>query len=179
IMDGHFVPNITIGPGVVKNIRKASKLPFDVHLMIKNPFNWVDKFIAAGADMITLHIETINPLVYRRKAQALKSKGIRLGLSLNPGTPLARIKGLLDVADFILVMTVNPGFGGQKFITEVLTKISRLRKIYKGDIAVDGGINNITAKQAVGAGANVLSSGEYIFKSTHTKDAIRRIRCQG
>ena len=176
IMDGHFVPNITIGPDILRDIRQVSRLPLDVHLMIEQPLSWVNRFLAAGADKLTLHIETISPLVYQREARYLKSKGIKLGISLNPGTPLKRIKTLLDIADFVLMMTVNPGFGGQKFIASVLSKIKALRQIYNGDIAVDGGINNLTAARVVRAGANILACGTYIFKSRHPKQAIQRLR---
>jgi ribulose-phosphate 3-epimerase len=176
IMDGHFVPNITIGPGVLRDIRKITKLPLDVHLMIKQPLDWVDQFIAAGADMITLHIETISRSAYLRCARRLKSKGIKLGISLNPDTPLVRIKGLLDVVDFVLVMTVNPGFGGQRFIAKVLTKIKALRKIYSGDIAVDGGIDDLNAKRVLKAGANILACGTHIFKSGCPEKLIRELR---
>lgn len=179
IMDGQFVPNITIGPDVLRDIRKVSRLPLDVHLMIRQPFNWVNRFITAGADMITVHIETINPSAYRKQYRRLKSKGIKLGISLNPATPLQRIKPLLNIADFILVMSVNPGFGGQKFISGVLPKIKALRKVYGGDIAVDGGINQITAKRVIKAGANILACGTYIFKSRNPKQAIRSIRSSG
>jgi ribulose-phosphate 3-epimerase len=176
IMDGHFVPNITIGPGVVKDIRRITRLPLDVHLMIEQPLDWVQRFISAGADMITLHIETIKPSAYRRCARRLKSKGIKLGISLNPGTHLKRIKGLLDMVDFVLVMSVNPGFGGQRFITKVLPKIRALRKVYNGDIAVDGGINGLTAKRVIDAGANILACGTYIFRSRHPKKLIQKLR---
>ena len=176
IMDGHFVPNITIGPDILRDIRQISRLPLDVHLMIKQPLSWTDRFIAAGADKLTLHIETISPLVYKRQARRLKSKGIRLGVSLNPDTPLKRIKSLLNVVDFVLVMTVNPGFGGQKFIARVLPKIKSLRGIYNGDIAVDGGIDNLTAERVIKAGANILACGSYIFRSRHPKEAIQRLR---
>ena len=176
IMDGHFVPNITFGPGLIKDIRCCSSLPFDVHLMIKKPLAWVDRFIAAGADKLTLHIETVSQTAFRRCASRLKSKGIKLGVSLNPDTALSKIKALLSAADFVLVMTVNPGFGGQKFIAKALPKIKALRKIYKGDIAVDGGINNFTAKRVIKAGANILACGTYIFKSRHPKEAIQKLR---
>ena len=179
IMDGHFVPNITIGPAILRDIRKLSKLPLDVHLMIEKPLNWVDRFIEAGADILSLHIETVNPSVYIRQASRLKSKGVELGIALNPDTPLSRIKAFLDIVDFVLVMTVNPGFGGQEFIERALRKIKSLRKIYKGDIAVDGGINKFNAKRVSRAGANVLSSGTYIFKSKCPKDAIRGLRDSG
>ncbi len=179
IMDGHFVPNITIGPDILRDIRKVSSLPFDVHLMIKQPFNWVNRFIAAGADMITVHVETIKPAAYRKQYSRLKSKGIKLGISLNPATPLKRIQPLLNMTDFVLMMSVNPGFGGQKFIPGVVLKIKALRKIYKGDIAVDGGINNLTAEKVIKAGANVLACGTYIFKSAHPKRIIQKIRKLG
>ena len=176
IMDGHFVPNITIGPGVLRDIHKLTSLPLDVHLMIERPFSWVNRFIAAGADMLTLHIETVSPSVFRRQAKYIKSKGIKLGISLNPGTALARIKSVLDIVDFVLVMSVNPGFGGQEFKSCVLPKIKYLRQIYNGDIAVDGGINNITAKRVIKAGANILACGTFIFEARDPKAAIRKLK---
>ena len=176
IMDGHFVPNITIGPDILRDIRRVSKLPLDVHLMIKQPFNWANRFIAAGADRLTFHIETISPLVYRRQVKRLRSMGIELGVSLNPDTPLKRIKPLLNMVDFVLVMTVNPGFGGQKFMVKVLPKIKALRQIYNGDISVDGGIDSITAKKVIKAGANILACGSYIFQSRHPREAIKKLR---
>ncbi|MFH1678956.1 MAG: ribulose-phosphate 3-epimerase [Candidatus Omnitrophota bacterium] len=179
IMDGHFVPNITIGPGVLRDMRRVTKLPLDVHLMIEKPLDWAEQFISAGADMLTVHIEAINPPAYRRAARRLKSRGIKSGISLNPATPLARIEGLLDIVDFVLVMSVNPGFGGQKFIASALDKIKALRKIYNGDISVDGGINNLTAEKAIKAGANILACGTYLFNSKDAKETIGRIRCLG
>ena len=179
IMDGHFVPNITIGPDILRDIRQVSSLPLDVHLMIENPLNWVDRFIAAGADKLTLHIETVSALAFRKQTKYLRSKGIKLGISLNPDTPSSRIKPLLNTVDFVLVMTVNPGFGGQKFIDQALPKIKTLRKIYDRDIAVDGGINNLTAKRVIEAGANILACGTYIFKSRHPKQTIHKLRDLG
>ncbi|MFA6217345.1 MAG: ribulose-phosphate 3-epimerase [Candidatus Omnitrophota bacterium] len=176
VMDGHFVPNITIGPVVVKDIRKVTKLPLDVHLMIEHPEEYVESFLKAGSDMITFHIETILPGSLRKQAAALKEKGIQVGVSLNPKTPLAKIKSVLDCVDFVLVMTVNPGFGGQAFMPEVVGKIKMLRQLFLGDIAVDGGINALTAKIAVNAGANVLAAGSYIFSAKDIKKAIERIR---
>lgn len=176
IMDGHFVPNITIGPAVLKNIRKVSKLPFDVHLMIAQPLKWVEQFIKAGSDMITLHIETISPKEFRSQAKGLKSKGIKLGVSLNPDTPIKKIEQLLELVDFVLVMTVNPGFGGQKFIEQVLPKINALRKIYDGDIAVDGGINGLTSKKVIKAGANILACGTYIFNADNPNEIVRSLK---
>ncbi len=177
IMDGHFVPNITIGPVVVKALKQHTKLPLDVHLMIEQPGKFIDEFVKAGSDMITVHIETINPKRYTLYAKRLKSKGVKLGISLNPATPLSRIRPLLDKVDLVLVMSVNPGFAGQEFISGVLAKIKKLRSIFDGDISVDGGINEKTAKSVVGAGANILACGSYIFKSKNYKEAIRRLRC--
>ena len=176
IMDGHFVPNITIGPGVLSDIRSCTTLPLDVHLMIQKPLDWVDRFIDAGADMITLHIETISASKYLRCMRSLKSKGIKLGISLNPDTSLAKIKSLLKRIDFVLVMSVNPGFGGQRFINKVLPKIKSLRKIYKGDIAVDGGINASTARRVIKAGGNILACGTYIFKSPCPEKIIQELK---
>ena len=141
IMDGHFVPNITIGPVVVKHIRKVTHLPLDVHLMIEKPQKLIKVFVDAGSDMITMHIETVSVAEFKRQAAYLKERGIKIGISLNPATPLAKIKGLLKYVDFVLVMSVNPGFSGQKFIPSALSKIKKLRSIFKGDIAVDGGVN--------------------------------------
>jgi ribulose-phosphate 3-epimerase len=176
IMDGHFVPNITIGPVVVKYIRKATKLPLDVHLMIENPVKYMGAFVDAGSDMITVHIETVSLKELASIAKGLKSKGVKLGISLNPGTPLTKIKKALPLVDFVLVMSVNPGFGGQAFIPSALNKIRKLRVIFKKDIAVDGGINNITGQLVREAGANVLAAGSYIFRAKNTKKAINSLR---
>jgi len=177
VMDGHFVPNITIGPVVIKDIRRSTSLILDTHLMIENPEKYIDAFIAAGSDMITLHIETISLAKIKAWSGRLKKRGIKLGISLNPATPFARIKDVLAFVDFVLVMSVNPGFGGQKFIPQVLPKIAQLRVAFKGDIVVDGGISEITAKKVIKAGANVLAAGSYIFKSKNYREAIRRLRC--
>ena len=177
VIDGHFVPNITIGPVVVKDIRKITKLPLDVHLMIENPEKFVDAFIAAGADMITVHIEVCSQNAIRALRTKFKSKAVKLGVSLNPATPFAKIKTVLGLVDFVLVMSVNPGFGGQEFIKEVVPKIGKLRCDFCGDIAVDGGINEDTGRLAAAAGANILVAGSYIFKSKNYSEAIRRIRC--
>lgn len=176
IMDGHFVPNITIGPVVVKYIRKATSLPLDVHLMIENPAKYIDAFVKAGSDMITVHIETVTIKELAAIVKGLKKSRVKLGISLNPGTPLAKIIKALPLVDFVLVMSVNPGFGGQDFIPSALNKIRSLRLIFKKDIAVDGGINNFTAKLVVGAGANVLAAGSYIFGAKNTKKAINSLR---
>jgi len=176
VMDGHFVPNITIGPGVVKYIRRVTKLPLDVHLMIENPQNFINDFVKAGSDMITMHIETINAKRYPLYAKRLKSKGIKAGISLNPATPLAKIINVLNLVDLVLVMSVNPGFSGQAFIPAVLPKIKQLRSIFNGDISVDGGVNDKWAGSIVRAGANILAVGSYIFGAKNTKLAIERIR---
>ena len=176
VMDGHFVPNITIGPVVVKYMRKATKLDLDVHLMIENPAKYVDAFVKAGSDMITVHIETISPRGLADIARKLKNRGIKLGISLNPSTPIARVKNVLNIVDFVLVMSVNPGFGGQAFIPQAVNKIRQLRAIFKKDIAVDGGINNLTAEQVKQAGANILVAGSYIFGAKNVQDAINSLR---
>lgn len=176
IMDGHFVPNITIGPVVVKYIRKTTSLPLDVHLMIENPAKYIGTFIEAGSDMITVHIETINLKELAAIAGELRKKKVKLGISLNPATPLAKIRKALPLVDFVLVMSVNPGFGGQAFIPSALDKIRQLRAIFKKDIAVDGGINNITGRLARQAGANILAAGSYIFGAKNTRKAINSLR---
>jgi ribulose-phosphate 3-epimerase len=178
-MDGHFVPNITIGPVVVKYIRKCTKLPLDTHLMIENPEKYVDAFVNAGSDMITVHIETVSLSKLKAIGAKLKRKGIKFGVSLNPQTAVSKIKPVLKYADFILVMSVNPGFGGQSFIPAALAKIRELRAIYKKDISVDGGINDATAKSVVKAGANILAAGSYIFGAKNKRLAIERIRNAG
>ncbi len=179
IMDGHFVPNITIGPVVVKYIKRHTNLPLDVHLMVENPQEFIDAFVSAGSDMITVHIETITKAKIKALRNKLKAKGIKLGVSLNPNTPLAEIKGVLNLVDFVLVMSVHPGFSGQLFIPKVLPKIKELRAIFNGDIAVDGGINFENAKLTVDAGANILAAGSYIFGAKNVKRAIERIRNAG
>ncbi|MCX5700844.1 MAG: ribulose-phosphate 3-epimerase [Candidatus Omnitrophica bacterium] len=176
VMDGHFVPNITIGPVVVKYIRKCTKLPLDVHLMIENPAKYIGAFVNAGSDMITVHIETVSAANIKAQSVKLKARGIKFGVSLNPSTPISKIKPVLKYIDFVLVMSVNPGFGGQAFIIGAITKIRQLRAIFKKDIAVDGGINDVTAKLVKEAGANVLAAGSYIFGAKNTKKAINSLR---
>ena len=176
VMDGHFVPNITIGPAVVKHIRKVSRLPLDVHLMIENPQDFIKDFVAAGSDMITMHIETISVPAFKLQARRLKKEKVLVGVSLNPATPLSRIKGVLSVVDLVLVMSVNPGFSGQSFIPSVLPKIKKLRSIFDGDISVDGGVSDKVAAKLINSGANILASGSYIFGAKNTKLAIERIR---
>jgi len=180
VMDGHFVPNITIGPLVVAAVRHCTKLPLDVHLMIESPEKHIKSFADAGADIITVHIETCPHI--KRTVQLIKSLGVKAGVSLNPGTPVEMVDEILPAADLILVMTVNPGFGGQSFIPDVLAKIVRLRTDIdklnlKTEIEVDGGINSDTAPRVVGAGARVMVAGAAIFNKKQTvADAIQKIK---
>jgi len=176
VMDGHFVPNITIGPVVVKFLRQSTTLALDVHLMIQNPAKYIGAFVHAGSDMITVHIETVSLKELQAIAKGLKKSKVKLGISLNPGTPLAKIKPALGLVDFVLVMSVHPGFGGQAFIPGALKRIRQLRAIFKQDIAVDGGINSLTAKLAKQAGANILIAGSYIFGAKNIKQAINSLR---
>ncbi len=176
VMDGHFVPNITIGPVVVKYMREVTRLPLDVHLMIEHPAKYIGAFVNAGSNMITVHIEAVTLKELAAIAKGLKKSKVKLGISLNPSTPLIKIKKALPLVDFVLIMSVNPGFGGQAFIPGALKKIKQLRAIFKKDIAVDGGINNIIAKKVKAAGANVLAAGSYIFAAKNTKQAINSLR---
>lgn len=172
IMDGNFVPNISIGPAVVKSLRPFTKLPFEAHLMIAQPLRYIDNFIEAGANIITLHIETISVEDFKLQAESLRRKAVKIGIALNPETPASKIKDVLNVSDMVLVMSVNPGFGGQKFMDSVIPKVSSIRSFFKGDIAVDGGIDDKNAKSVIEAGANVLVCGTYIFKAKDRKEAI-------
>ena len=171
VMDGHFVPNITIGPDVVKAIKPHASRPLDVHLMIAPVDPYITAFAEAGADIITFHPEA-GPHPHRT-AQAIRAAGCRVGVSLNPGTPLAALDQLLDLVDLVLVMSVNPGFGGQSFITSQLEKISQLRRLIGAsgrdiELEVDGGVNRETAAQVIAAGANVLVAGTATFKGGPT-----------
>ncbi|MCG3176098.1 MAG: Ribulose-phosphate 3-epimerase [Candidatus Omnitrophica bacterium] len=177
VMDGHFVPNITIGPFIVEAIRKVTKLFLDAHLMIEQPERYVANFVKAGADGVTVHAEACGDRLSEVLA-SIRSAGARTGVSLKPATPLEPILPYLERIDMVLLMTVNPGFGGQAFMPEVLDKVRRLRTVYPGDIQVDGGINKTTGRQAVEAGANVLVAGTAIFGKTDVKQAIEELRCQ-
>lgn len=179
VMDGNFVPNITIGPCVVKDLRKITNLPLEAHLMIKRPEIFIDDFVKAGCDMVSVHIETISKSKIKNQKSKLKNKGVKLGIALNPATPLSKIKGILNIVDFVLVMTVNPGFSGQKFMPEVVPKIRKLRTVFSGDIAVDGGINDVVAPDLINAGANILAAATFIFDSKDYKKAIERLRNAG
>lgn len=182
VMDGHFVPNITIGPGVVAAVRKKTDLPIHAHLMIESPENYIKAFAQSGSDIISFHMEALGKTRNARlkKANAIirliKRYNKRPAIAINPATPLADIKGLLDKVDWVLIMTVQPGFGGQEFIGSVLPKIFELRNIFSGDIEVDGGINDVTGKEVVRKGANMLAAGTYLFKAKDMKEAIRRLK---
>ncbi|MCX6339399.1 MAG: ribulose-phosphate 3-epimerase [Candidatus Aureabacteria bacterium] len=179
VMDGHFVPNITIGPGTVAAIRKRVRIPLDVHLMISEPDKYIDAFVEAGADILTVHAEVLPRL--HHTLQVIRSRGIKAGVSINPATPLRDIEAVLDEADLVLLMTVNPGFGGQKFIRSVLPKIADLRKIadtrgYAFDIEVDGGITLHSAREAAEAGATIIVAGTAIFGASDIAHAIKVLR---
>ena len=166
VMDGHFVPNLTIGPAVVAALRPHSSLPFDVHLMISPADPYIPDFVQAGADIVTVHVEA-GPHLHRT-IQLIKDEGVRAGLALNPGTPVTVVEPLLDTLDLVLVMSVNPGFGGQSFIAGQLEKIRQLRTLIdkserKIDLQVDGGINSANAADAIAAGADVLVAGSATF----------------
>jgi len=165
VMDGHFVPNISIGPDVVKALRPHSKKPFDVHLMIAPCDPYLEAFAKAGSDIITVHVEA-GPHLHR-SLQAIRAMGKKAGVSLNPATPESTLEYVLDAVDLILVMSVNPGFGGQAFIPDVVEKIARIRAMIGGrpiDLEVDGGITADTAPKVIAAGANVLVAGSAVFK---------------
>ena len=168
VMDGHFVPNLTLGPPVIKSLRQYTKIPFDVHLMISPVHKYIEDYANAGADIITIHPEATSNL--NDSIKLIKKLNKKVGISLNPESKIDLVKKYLDKVDLILIMSVNPGFGGQKFMPEVLEKIKKLNKI-KGqeklnfDIEIDGGINFDNSKLAIEAGANVLVSGTTIFKN--------------
>ncbi|RFB19106.1 ribulose-phosphate 3-epimerase [Bacillus sp. HNG] len=179
VMDGHFVPNITIGPLIVEAIRPITKLPLDVHLMIENPDQYIPAFAKAGADFLTVHVEACPHL--HRTIQLIKSHGVKAGVVLNPATPVDSIKHVIEDIDLVLLMTVNPGFGGQKFIHSVLPKIEEVAQMVKQknlnvEIEVDGGVNQETARLCVNAGANVLVAGSAIYNEEDRKAAIEKIR---
>jgi len=178
VMDGHFVPNITMGPPIIKMVRKCTKLPFDVHLMISPVEKYIKAFADAGSDIITIHPEATDNL--KRAVGTIKTLGKKAGVSLNPKTPISALMDVINDIDLILIMSVNPGFAGQSFMSEVLPKVTELRKMInekklKIDIEIDGGINFETAPLAVKAGANILVSGTTIFSGS-LKDNIQKLR---
>jgi ribulose-phosphate 3-epimerase len=193
VMDNHLAPNLSFGPPIIKHIRRATKLPLDVHLMIDNPGLFLEDYIKHNPESILVHVEAyslelVNEKLIKRKPRStqsvnidllrsdlefIKSKNIQAGVTLNPGTGIECVKQVLDLCDSVLFMSVNPGFSGQKFIRDVLPKIEALRKIYDKDIKVDGGVNSETAKAVVKAGANVLITSSYLYSSKNYKKAIK------
>ncbi|KRG09773.1 ribulose-phosphate 3-epimerase [Lederbergia galactosidilytica] len=179
VMDGHFVPNITMGPLVVSAVKKVTKLPLDVHLMIEHPEQYIHEFAQAGADIITVHVEADRHI--HRTLQEIKKLGVKSGVVLNPATPATMIENILEEIDMVLLMTVNPGFGGQTFINAVLPKIGEVQRMIQAknldvDIEVDGGIDTQTAKICKEAGANVFVAGSAIFGRADRNLAIQEIR---
>ena len=195
VMDGHFVPNITIGAVIVEAVRPITKLPIETHLMIENPSMYIDQFMDAGADIVSLQaecygplrvhsqpfgrfpkeIDTIDTAAARKDIQKIKSKGKKFFMAVNPGSAMC-LENLFDELDGILIMSVNPGFAKQKFISAVLPKLSALRKVFKKDISIDGGINESTGVQAVKAGANILVTASYFFGAAYPQKAVQSLK---
>jgi ribulose-phosphate 3-epimerase len=179
VMDGHFVPNLTIGPVVVEAIRRSTRLPLDVHLMLDHPEAYVKPFVEAGAYYLTVHVEAPGMQAkdaLSRTLDAIHRAGAKAGVSLRPKTKAETVKPFVDALDLILVMTVEPGFGGQAFMPEVVPKIQQLRHWFFGDVAVDGGINADTGRQCRQAGANVFIAGTYVFRAPSYQEAIQSLR---
>ncbi len=203
VMDGHFVPNITVGPLIVEAARRCTKMILDVHLMIEEPHNFIKDFAVAGSDIITIHAEayvgegfkpspTLNNQSMRKGVSRTVDKidegrvkevlgqikffGKKAGISLNPGSPSLCLKNILKDVDMVLFMSVHPGFGGQSFIETILPKVKTLRKIYSGDIEVDGGINDKNARSVIEAGTNILVAGSYFFRAKDKKEAVKLLR---
>jgi ribulose-phosphate 3-epimerase len=179
VMDGRFVPNLTVGPVVVKAARKATRLPLDVHLMIVEPERLIPEFIDAGSDYLTVHVETCPHL--HRTVQMIKERGIKAGVTLNPSTPLGAIEPILPDADLLLIMSVNPGFGGQRFIPQVLEKVRRARTLIdahggRAELEVDGGVKIDNIKELAAAGATIFVAGSAIFGSKDYKETIQKMR---
>ena len=179
VMDGHFVPNLTFGAPVVSCLRKVTKMPFDVHLMVEAPQNYIADFAKAGADILTVHLETAPHL--HRVIQAIQEAGLKAAVSLNPSTPLCLLEEILPDLDMVLLMSVNPGFGGQAFIPSSLEKVRKLRQMLdakglKTDIQVDGGVTPDNAAQLIAAGATVLVAGSAVYKAPDMANAIHSLR---
>ena len=179
IMDGQFVPNISFGADVVASMRKHSKLVFDCHLMVVNPERYVDAFAQAGADIMTIHAEST--LHIHGALQKIKAAGMKAGVVINPGTPVSAIESVLSLVDQVLIMTVNPGFGGQAFIPEMLEKVAKVAQLrdekgYDFDIEVDGGVDNKAIKACYDAGANVFVAGSYLFKASDLAAQVETLR---
>jgi ribulose-phosphate 3-epimerase len=179
VMDGNFVPNITMGPSIISSIRKITKLPFDVHLMIDNPDRYIESFYKAGADIITVHVEASSHL--HRTVDLIKSFGVRAGVSLNPATPLEQIEEIIHYIDLLLIMSVNPGFGGQQFIATSLAKIARARKMLDGMprrplLEVDGGVNLKNIGDVAESGADVIVAGAAVFGAEDYQKTITSLK---
>jgi ribulose-phosphate 3-epimerase len=179
VMDGHFVPNITIGPAIITSLRKTTKLPFDVHLMINNPENYIESFAAAGADIITVHIEAANHL--HRTIDQIRKLGKKAGVSLNPATPLTQVEEIIPDIDLLLIMTVNPGFGGQQFIKGTLPKIAKADKLLRQTankplLEVDGGVNLANINSIAQAGAQVIVAGNSVFSTSDYGKTIAELK---
>lgn len=179
IMDGHFVPNISFGPMVVKALRSESSLPFIVHLMVERPENFIDSVVDAGGDLIIFHVEACSYPV--RLMESIRERGVKVGVALNPATPLSAVRYVMNRVDMILIMTVEPGFGGQSFIPEMMDKIKRLRSLMiraglRKDVAVDGGVDFTNASSIIWAGANVLVAGTSTFGQSDIEGAVRKLK---
>lgn len=179
VMDGHFVPNITLGPAIIKSIRKTTELTFDVHLMIDNPDDFIEDFYNAGADIITVHQESCIHL--HRTIQKIKSFGLKVGVSLNPATPVCMIKEIICDVDMVLLMSVNPGFGGQSLIKNVKTKIEEVKELIKEknlniDIEIDGGVTTENLKEVLSWGANVIVAGSAIYNAKNITEETKKFK---
>jgi ribulose-phosphate 3-epimerase len=179
VMDGHYVPNITFGPGLISAIRKHSQLPFDTHLMISRPERYIKEFTEAGSDILTVHLEATDHI--HRVIQQIKEEGIKAGVSLNPATPVESLEFILPELDQVLIMTVNPGFGGQSYIPQMTEKIAKLKRMilendYNCKIEVDGGIKNHNLKKVVNAGADIIVAGSAIFGAADPDRALEEMR---
>jgi ribulose-phosphate 3-epimerase len=179
VMDGHFVPNITFGPVIVKSVRSLTRLPLDTHLMIRQPERYIEAFGEAGADRLTVHVETCPHL--HRTVEQIRKAGMSPGVTLNPATPASSLKEIIPYVDLVLVMTVNPGFGGQKFIRSMLPKIREIRKMVEAvnpgaHVEADGGVDAANAAAIVAAGADVLVAGHAIFSHRNVASAVRNLR---
>lgn len=179
VMDGHFVPNMTFGPLIVKAVRKISKLPFDCHLMIEEPQRYIGEFLAAGADMISVHYEAEPHL--QRALQLIRDGGAKAGIAINPGTPAEALSAAIEFCDYVLVMSVNPGFGGQRFLAPVVAKIRQISQLIRArglnvEVEVDGGIDPKTAPRVAEAGATMLVAGSAVFGQENRPAAMEAIR---
>ena len=179
VMDGHFVPNLTLGPPIIKALRRVTDLPFDVHLMIQDPQNSISDYVAAGANLVTIHAEACVHL--HRVLMQIREAGVQVGVSINPATPVAAVEHVLHLVDLVLVMSVNPGFGGQSFIPEVLTKVAQLHALrqqasHPFRVSIDGGITPQTIGAAARAGADIFVAGSAVFGTADYADAISALR---